>query len=232
MIVEAVEVVLAGLLVARPGGLLHRREHGSLRVIARALVRPHVPVAVGRLRIGARRLEPGVIDRGVVRNQVDHHAKPERLRGVHALDEVARGAEARRNAVVVGDVVAVVAVGGAAEGLQPDAGHAERGQVIEPPRQAFEVADAVAIAVHVGGDVEAVDDRVLEPVVVDRHAQPDQLVRRRIRPSSGRSSSVSPTRSSARSRWLERTIAPPRASCTRRGRPPRFSATRKLSPRK
>ena len=75
-----------------------------------------------------------------------------------------------RNAVVVGDVVAVVAVGGAAEGLQPDAGHAERGEVIEPPRQAFEVADAVAVAVHVGGDVEAVDDRVLEPVVINRHA--------------------------------------------------------------
>jgi hypothetical protein len=106
----------------------------------------------------------------VVGDQVHHHAKPERLRVVHALDEVARGAEARAHAVVVRDVVAIVAVGRAEERLQPHAGDAERVQVVQAPRQALEVADAVAVAVHVGGDVEAVEDRVLEPIVVNRHA--------------------------------------------------------------
>ena len=61
--------------------------------------------------VAARGLEPRVLVRGVVDDQVDDDADAELSRLVHELDEVAERAEARVDAVVVGDVVAVVAVG-------------------------------------------------------------------------------------------------------------------------
>jgi hypothetical protein len=40
-------------------------------------------------------------------------------------------------------------------------------QVIQAPHQALEIADAVAVGVHIGADGEAIDDRVLVPEIVD-----------------------------------------------------------------
>ena len=65
----------------------------------------------------------------------------------------------------VGDVVAVVAVGRRLERHEPEAGHAELGEVVEPMGEALEVARAVVVPVHVRLDVEAVDDRGLPPEV-------------------------------------------------------------------
>ena len=168
-LVEAVEVVFARFAVPCPGGLLHRREHRAGSVTARSLVAPDIPIPERRLGIGARRLEPGVLVGRVVGDKVDDDAHAERLGVVHQLDKVSGGAEARAHAVEVADIVAVVAVGRAVEWLQPDAGDAETVQVIEPPAQSLEVSDAVAVEVHVGGDVQAVDNGVLEPVVVYGH---------------------------------------------------------------
>ncbi len=84
--------------------------------------------------------------RGVVDDQIDDDAHAELFGVVHELDEVAERSVLRVDAVVVGDVVAVVAIGRGIERLQPDAGDAEAGQVVEPPRQPVEVADAVAVA--------------------------------------------------------------------------------------
>src|SRR5262249_47323004 len=42
-------------------------------------------------------------------------------------------------------------------------------EIVEPPRQARKVADAVAVRVGVGLDVEAVDDDVLVPLVAQPH---------------------------------------------------------------
>src|SRR3712207_4635321 len=81
------------------------------------------------------------------------------------LDQVAVAAQARVDAVEVGDVVAVVALGGRVEGHQPQAGDAEVGQVVDPLGQALEVTAPVAVPVEVGLDVEAVDDSRLPPDV-------------------------------------------------------------------
>ena len=64
------------------------------------------------------------------------------------------------DAVEIGDVVAVVAVRGWVERLEPHAGHAEALQVIEAPHQALEVADAVAVGVLILLDIETVDREV------------------------------------------------------------------------
>ena len=59
---------------------------------------------------------------------------PRSLRLVRELDEVAERAEARIDAVVVGDVVAVVAPRRRLERQQPEAGDAQAGEVVEPAR--------------------------------------------------------------------------------------------------
>ena len=98
------------------------------------------------------------------------------------LDEVAERAVARIDAVIVGDVVAVVPAGRGLERHQPDRGDAEPLQIIEPAQQALEIADAVAVGVHVGADGQAIEDAVLVPEVVDHsRASPS----RPHRPSTG-----------------------------------------------
>ena len=103
----------------------------------------------------------------VVDDQVDQHAHAALMGAVGELDEVAERAEARVDVVVVGDVVAVVALRRGLERHQPDAGDAQALQVVEPAQQPLEIADAVAVGVHEVPDRQAVDDRVLVPEVVD-----------------------------------------------------------------
>jgi hypothetical protein len=105
--------------------------------------------------------------RGVVDDQVDDEADAALGGGAGELHQLAQGAVARVDAIVVGDVVAVVALGRGVERHQPEAGDPEAGQVVEAAGQAAHIAGAVAVGVHEGADVELVDDRVLVPQVVD-----------------------------------------------------------------
>ena len=102
---------------------------------------------------------------GVVDDEVDDDPDAAVIRRPDDLDEVAVAAEPRVDAVEVGDVVAVVAVGARVEGHQPEARHAEVGEVVDALREPGEVADAVAVAVEERLDVEAVDDGGLPPQV-------------------------------------------------------------------
>ena len=104
---------------------------------------------------------------GVIDHEIDQHANATAARLVHELDEVAARAEARVHAVEVGDVVAVVAARRRLERCKPDRVDAEALEVVESPRQPLEVAAAVAVCVEERLDVEAVDDCVLVPEVVD-----------------------------------------------------------------
>src|SRR5262249_44137218 len=61
------------------------------------------------------------------------------------------------------------AEGGGVEGLQPDAGHAQPGEVGQAAAEPLEVPDAVVVGVHVLLHAEAVDDGVLVPQVFNRH---------------------------------------------------------------
>ena len=67
------------------------------------------------------------------------------------------------DAVVVGDVVAVVAQGRGVERQEPEAGDPQVLEIVELPDQAGEVADAVVVAVGERLDVELVDDGVFVP---------------------------------------------------------------------
>ena len=111
----------------------------------------------------------------VVHHQVDQDPNPALLRRVRELHEIAESAVARIDIVIIGDVVSVVFAGRSLERHQPDRGHSEAVQVIQPSHQSLEIADAVAVRIHVGADREAIDDGVLVPKVVD-HARGPKIL--------------------------------------------------------
>jgi len=166
-IIEAVEVPKLGHRIARPGRLLHAGENHALVGTGGPLLRPDVPVAVFGFRIAARLLKPFVLVRGVVHHEVDDDADAALARRVGELDEIAERAVGGIDAVIVGDVVTVVFARRALERHQPDCRDPEPVQIIEPPHQPLEIADAVGVGIHVGADREAIDDRVLVPEVFD-----------------------------------------------------------------
>jgi hypothetical protein len=160
-----VQVVLARLAVVRPHPALVARERlGQVGVLG-PLVGPHVPVAVGRGRVGPGRLEPRVLVRGVVHDEVDDDAHAPVVCGAHHFHELPQRAQPGVDAVEVADVVAVVPVRRRVEGHEPQGRHADPGQVVDPVDEAGHVAHAVAVPVEVGLDVEAVHDPVLPPLV-------------------------------------------------------------------
>ena len=164
---EPVQVVLPRLAVVGPHALLLAGEdHVDLDV--RLLVDPHVPVPVGRVRIGSRRLEPRMLVGRVVDHEVDDHLDAAVAGGADRLDELAVRAEPRVDAVEVGDVVAVVAVRCGEERHEPDDAHADPGEVVDPFGEAGEVAHAVAVPVEERLDIQAVDDGALPPLVARR----------------------------------------------------------------
>ena len=86
------------------------------------------------------------------------------------LDKIAERAVARIDAVIVRDIVAVVLAGRRLERHQPDRCDAEAAQIIKSPQHALEIADAVAIGVHIGADGQTIEHAVLVPEIVD-HAR-------------------------------------------------------------
>ena len=147
-IVEAMEVPGPGIGIVRPGRFLHAGKNHALVGIGRLLLGPDVPVAVFRSRVAPRVLEPGVLVRGVVHHEIDEHAHAALLRRLGELDEIAERAVTRVDAVVVRNVIAVVAEGRRLERHEPDRRDAEPAEIVEPARQAWKVADAVAVGVQ------------------------------------------------------------------------------------
>ena len=99
----------------------------------------------------------------VIEHQFRDHPQPAPMRLVEEFLEVFQRAVARVDRHVVRDVVAVVAQRRGIKRQQPERGHAELLQVVELLDDTPEVADAIAIAIVEGADVELVDDGVFEP---------------------------------------------------------------------
>ena len=161
--VEAVVVPRLRHLVVGPRRLLHPREHHALVPVGGLLVGPHVPVAVPGCRVGAGRLEPRVLVTRVVEDEVEHDPDAALVALGHELGEVAERPQRLADPVVVGDVVAAVAVRRRVDGVEPEHGDAEPAEVVQPAGQAAEVADAVTVGVLEQPDVEAVDDPAAIP---------------------------------------------------------------------
>ena len=103
----------------------------------------------------------------MVDHEIDQHPDAALLGGMGEFDKIAQRAIARIDTVIIGDVVPVVALRRYLKRHQPDRGDPQPVQIIETPHQPGEIADPVAIGIHIGADRQAVEDRVLVPEVVD-----------------------------------------------------------------
>ena len=111
----------------------------------------------------ARALEPIVLVRGVVDDELGDDAQAALLRFLDEALEVLHRPEIGIDRAVVGDVVAVVAAGRWIERQQPQRGDAELLEIGQLLGQSGEIADAVMVAVGKRLDVELIDDGVLVP---------------------------------------------------------------------
>ncbi len=127
-------------------------------------VAPYIELALGRAGgCAARRLEPRVPVRRVIDDELRDDLQPSRVSLVEEPANVLERAVLRMHALVMRDVIAVVAQRRFVEGQQPQAGDAEAFEVIELLHQAREITNAIAVRVEEGLDVQLVDDRVLVP---------------------------------------------------------------------
>ena len=147
--------------------------------LAEALIRvaPQVVVAVRRLGRPPRRLEPGMLIRGVVHHEVRDDAEAVGMGGLEEALEVGRRPVVGMDRAIVRHVVAVVAERRRKEGEEPETVHAQLLEIVEPARQPREIADPVAVAVLKGADVQLVEDGVLVPEGIAHPPPPGRRAR-------------------------------------------------------
>src|SRR5919106_2759299 len=171
VVVESMIVVLARYIVESPCGFLMFWKDDALCSIWRQFVSPNVVLPVLGLRVGARRLESGMIDRSVIDDKVDDDANAALAALPREVDETPGVPEPPVDVIVIEDIVTFVPVRAGVEGHEPDAADPKPRNVVEPMRQSVDVADAIAGAVHERLHVDAVDDGVLVPEV-EHHPSP------------------------------------------------------------
>ena len=86
-----------------------------------------------------------VLIRRVVHDEVDHDLQSVRAGRPYEFREGAEVAQPGIDREVVGDVIAVVVLLGGVERHQPQARHAEAGEVVQPLGQPLEVPDAISV---------------------------------------------------------------------------------------
>src|SRR5215813_2683220 len=164
---EAMPVISLRLLVPGPVRFFAVAENDARAGVSLIGVVPDVPVARARaFRAALGALEPRVLVRCVIDDQLGDHPQASALGVLHEAAKIPHGAEYRVDVAVIGDVVAIVAAGARVEGQQPKRGNAEVVQVIETFGEADEVADAVAVRILERLNMQLIDDDVLEPEFV------------------------------------------------------------------
>src|SRR5215208_8160674 len=108
--------------------------------------------------------------RGVVHDQIQEDSNAPFPRQTGQLAEVAKASQIRIHAVEVGNVVAVVATRAAMDGIEPEAGDADSGEIVQSADQSAQITATISIGILERSDVEAVDDRLLIPAL--RHPSP------------------------------------------------------------
>jgi hypothetical protein len=118
---EAVPIELFGHRIPCPVGSFRVNKDDARPGVFVGRVAPHVPVAVHRAaRRAPRALEPRVLVAGVVDDQFGDDAQPQPVRAAHELSKVAHRPVTGIDALIVGDVVTVVAQRRGVERQQPD----------------------------------------------------------------------------------------------------------------
>ncbi len=170
-VVEAVEVPAPGFVVEGPRLTLLAREDDALTAIGRLGVAPHVPVAKRRVGVTARGSKPGVLIGGVVHHKVEKQPDTAFAGLDGQLGEVAERSQPGIDAVVVADVIAVVALRRGVDRIEPQAGDPQPREVVQTTRQPRQVATPVTVGVLEQVDLDAVDNCFLVPAF-GRHPAP------------------------------------------------------------
>ena len=162
---EAVPIELPGDRIPGPVRFLGIGKNDPSTFVLLIGVAPDIKIARHRARFGAARaLEPGMLVRGVVDDQLDDDAHAALMRFAHELPKIRETAIGLMDVAIVGDVIAVIAQRRGKERQQPNGGHAEFLNVVELSDKAGDVADAVVIGVVERFQMQLVNDRVLVPV--------------------------------------------------------------------
>jgi hypothetical protein len=167
---EQMQVPLAwvpvGLGDAGPGGAAE----DAAPVVGRQLAAgaaagtEEVPLPLARARVGGqRRLEPGMLVRGVVGDDVQNHSQPVVVRFLDQGLGLGQRAECRLDRAVVADVVAAVDHGRGVPRVDPDGVDAQVPQIGQAGSNAGDVADPVTVSVGEAADVDLIDDRAAPP---------------------------------------------------------------------
>ena len=159
---KLVEIILPHLGHPGPG----RAAKSGLHLVGRRTlhaVTPDVIVVVGVVAVLFCLLEPAVLVRGMVQHQVHDDTDVVFFgfdnKGIH----VGQCAEHGVNIAVVGNIVAVVVLRAAVDGAKPDGVNAQGLQIVQPPDDTGQVADAIAVAVLKAAGVDLVDHSVFPP---------------------------------------------------------------------
>ena len=100
---------------------------------------------------------------GVVDDQVHDDLDAALVGAGQQLVEIGHGAELFHDLLIVGDVVAVVVVGGAVDGAHPDDVDAQFLQIVQLADDTAQIADAIAVAVTEGAGVNLIDNTFFPP---------------------------------------------------------------------
>src|SRR4030095_10159669 len=121
-LVKTMKVVLTCNGITGPRCLLYTWKYDPLFPFGRARLLPDIPVPVIRSRVLPSGFKPGMPVRRVVDHEIDDHPHPDLLRVIHELDELAKRAVLWVYPIIVGNVVAIVAIRGRIKRLKPHAG--------------------------------------------------------------------------------------------------------------
>ena len=149
--VEQVKIILAALLVILPGVA------PELRLPVRRLVAPDVVVAVA-LVPGERLLEPLVLGRRVVDDDVHHEPDATRLGFADELVEVVHRPVRWVDRVIVAHVITVIVLWGLVHRRHPDVLDAELGQVVELRGHPFDGSGGVTFRAVEAFRIDLIDD--------------------------------------------------------------------------
>ena len=159
---KEVQVVLAGGRIQLPGAAAKL----GLPVVGHAAVHrifPDVVVAIGAVLVPQRRLEPDVLGGGVIHHDIHHDADAARMGGAQQGLEIAHGAVGGIYVEVIGDVVAVVHLGGDVDRGQPEGIDAEGLEVVEAGHDPLEITGATGAGILKAFGVDLVNHGALPP---------------------------------------------------------------------
>ena len=114
------------------------------------VIEPDEVVAVAPIGILlSRSLEPGTLAAGMACHEVEAHFNATLVSLIDECHQVAVGAETGIHLVIVDHVVAAIKPPRLEDGVQPEGIHTERLDVVEFRGDARQVADTVAIRIHI-----------------------------------------------------------------------------------